>query len=102
MDVPPEPSLSVSSITMTSAILVWTQNTTQPVTRFFLNWTYVGPCNPQPSQSVIVDGGERSFTLRGLEEGGSYTFGLTPFNGLGIGPESTAMGQTPTAGIKRV
>ena len=82
----------------TSAMLMWTQNTSQPVTRFFLNWTYVGPCNPQPSQAVIVNGGERSFTVSGLEEGGSYIFGLTPINGVGTDPEGTATGKTPSAG----
>ena len=81
-------------------MLAWTQDPSQPVTSFFLNWTYIGPCNPQPSQSVIIDGEERNFTVSGLEEGGSYIFGLTPINGVETGPEITAMGQTPIAGTQ--
>ena len=98
VEVPPEPSLSVASITATSVRLEWTQITIQPVTRFYMRWTYTGPCDPLPSQSVLIDGGDRSFTVSGLEEGGNYTFGLTAINGVGTGPENTTIGQTLLAG----
>lgn len=96
---PLEPSLSVSSITATSASLAWMQNLAQPVTRYFLSWTYTGPCARQPPQSSIISGTARSFTITDLEEGGSYTFGLIAVNGEGTSPEGTATGQTVPAGM---
>ena len=95
---PLAPSLSVSSVSATSAILEWTQNLDQPVTRYFLRWTYTGPCSPQPPQSMLISGSARSFTVTGLEEGGSYTFGLTAINGEGSSPESNATGQALPTG----
>ena len=97
-DVPLEPSLSVSSITATSASLAWTHDLAQPVTRYFLSWTYTGPCARQPPQSAIISGTARSFTITNLEEGGRYTFGLMAINGVGTGPENTTTGQTLLAG----
>lgn len=98
MGNPLEPSLSVSIVSSTSASLVWTQDLAQPVTRYFLNWTYTGPCTRQPSGSAIVSGEARSFTVSDLEEGGSYIFGLTAFNGAGTSPQNTATAQTLPAG----
>ena len=69
------------------------------MTRYFLSWTYTGPCAPQPPQSELISGAARSFSITGLEEGGSYTFGLTAFNGEGTSPENSATGQTLPAGI---
>ena len=98
MDPPLGPSLSASSISATSASLEWTQDLAQPVTRYFLNWTYTGPCARQPPQSELVSGVARSFTVTGLEEGGSYTFGITAINGEGTSSESSITEQTLTAG----
>jgi hypothetical protein len=99
VDTPLEPPLSVSSISATSASLEWTQDLAQPVTRYFLSWTYTGPCASQSKQSEVISGGARSLTITGLEEEGNYTFGLTAINGAGTSPENTATGQTPPAGI---
>ena len=101
MGPPSEPSLSVinESISTTSATLEWTQGLAQPVTRYFLSWTYTGPCTRQPPQSAIISGTARRFTVTDLEEGGSYTFELTAINGVGVSPESTTTGQTLQAGI---
>ena len=96
---PLELSLSVESTSTTSASLVWTQDPIQPVTRFFLSWTYTGPCDPQPPQSVIIGGEERSYTIMDLEEGANYTFGLTAINGIGTSPENMVTGYTPPAGL---
>ena len=87
------------STSTTSASLVWTQDPIQPVTRFFLSWTYTGPCDPQPPQSVIIGGGERSYIISNLEEGANYTFGLTAINGIGTGPENSVSGYTLLAGL---
>ena len=93
-------SLAVTdSGSSTSTSLVWTQDTVQPVTRFFLRWMYIGPCGSQPSQSAIVSGAVRSFTVTGLEEGGNYTFGMTAFNGEGPSLERTTSGQTLPSGL---
>lgn len=81
-----------------SASLEWTQDLAQPVTRYFLSWTYTGPCSRQPPQSAIISGAARRFTVTDLEEGGRYTFGLTAINGVGVSPENTAIGQTLQAG----
>ena len=101
VEIPPEPSLSIvsSSISATSASLVWTQDSTQPVIRFLLSWTYIGPCDPLPSQSAIVSGTDKSFTISGLEEGGTYTFGLTAINGVGTSLENRTTGNTLTSGL---
>ena len=98
MDTPLAPSLSVSTISGTSGSLEWTQNLAQPVIRYFLSWTYTGPCGSQPPQSMLISGSTSSFTITNLEEGGSYTFGLTAINGEGTSPESSASGQTLPAG----
>ena len=95
---PLAPFLSISSISATSASLAWTQNLDQPVTRYILNWTYTGPCARQPPQSVLISETARSFTVTGLEEGGSYIFGLTAINGEGLSPENTATGQAQPTG----
>jgi hypothetical protein len=47
---------------------------------------------------MLVSGGARSFTITDLEEGGSYTFGLTAINGAGTSPENSTTTQTPPAG----
>ena len=102
MDTPLEPSLSVSSISATSASLEWIQNLAQPVIRYLLSWTYTGPCGSQLPQSMLISGSASSFTITGLEEGGSYTFGLTAINGEGTSPVNTTTGQTLPAGIKLI
>ena len=101
MGPPFVPSLSITngSISATSVSLEWTQNLAQPVTRYFLSWTYTGPCVRQPPQSMLISEVARRFTVTDLEEGGRYTFGLTAINGVGVSHESTVSGQTLQAGI---
>ena len=102
MGTPLAPSLSVSTISATSASLEWTQNLAQPVIRYFLSWTYTGPCGSQPPQSMLISGSTSSFTITDLEEGGSYTFGLTAINGEGTSPVNTTTGQTLLDGINLI
>ena len=66
---------------------------------YILRWTYTGPCAPQPPQSEAISGAARSLSITGLEEGGSYRFGLTAFNGVGSSPENITTGQTLPTGI---
>ena len=98
MIVPLPPALSLVSITADSATLAWTQGGDQPITRYILTWTYTGPCDPLPGQTVIIDGTERRFTITGLEEAAMYTFGLTAFNGAGTSLESMSNRETLSAG----
>ena len=99
VDIPLEPSLSVSSISATSASLEWTQDVAQPITRYYLIWNYTGPCARQSAQSMLISGATRSVTITDLEEGGSYSFGLTAINGEGTSPENSATGQILPAGM---
>ena len=96
--LPTSPALSLVSITADSANLAWTQERNQPITRYLLTWTYTGPCDPIPRQTVVIDGTERRFTITGLEEASMYTFGLTAFNGAGTSLENTVNGETLSAG----
>ena len=66
---------------------------------YILRWTYTGPCAPLPPRSEVISGAARSLSITGLEEGGSYTFGLTAFNGEGNSSENTTTGQTLPTGI---
>ena len=102
VETPLEPSLSLSSISATSANLEWTQDLTQPVTMYILRWTYTGPCAPLPPQSEVISGAARSLSITGLEEGGSYRFGLTAFNGEGTSPENITTGQTLPTGTNDI
>ena len=89
------------SITADSASLAWTQDSDQPITRYFLRWSYTGPCDPIPDQTIIIGGTDRRFTITGLEEAANYTFGLTAINGAGTSFEGIVDGETlPTGNLK--
>ena len=63
---------------------------------------YTGPCDPQPPQSVIIGGDERSHTIIDLEEGANYTFGLTAINGIGMSRENMVTGYTIPSGLLKL
>lgn len=99
MIVPSAPVPILVSIDADSATVAWTKNTDQPITQYFLRWSYTGPCDPIPDQTVIIGETERRFTITGLEEAANYTFGLRAMNGAGTSIEGVTEGETLQTGI---
>lgn len=85
--LPSRPEDLQCSSTASTISCSWSQPATDVVTNYLLSWDYTGPCDTD-SQSFLLSGLDRNYTLRDLEEGGTFKIILYAINSVGPGPNA--------------
>ena len=92
------PALPLSAPTITMAVsespssinLTWTQLEGEIVDSFEVSFSYQGPCSGfNHTNTTIVGGTTRQYTLTGLQEFSNYTVTVVAVNGAGRSEESS-------------
>ena len=87
--------MSVGSVTPTSIPVAWTSGGSEGVS-YLVEWTYNGECSGISGGSMSV-GGDRQYTIEGLQEYITYSITVRASNSLSTANSTAADGTTSEA-----
>ena len=92
--VPGQPSITVSSTTVTTISLSWSVPSGSLVTSYEVMWTSEECPDDIDKGSATITDGSTSYTIESLREGSSYTITVTATNSAGTGPSDSETAET--------